>query len=230
MTPGEFRLRVCYQKAGRLRWLSHLEVLRAIERIVRRSGLQVAVTQGFSPHMKIAFGPALPVGTAGLREYADIWLTRYTVAEEALQRLRSSAPPDLVPIEAGYVNERSPSLTAALTIGLYELRVTGEEIDPTAVHAALERVVERGELRVEHKGKTKVFDLARSVPKDVRVEDVDGGAAIELSVRMGPEGSLRPEALIRAALTDAGIQASAVHTTRLDLLVEDDGGVWSRPL
>lgn len=230
MTPGEFRLRVCFEKAGRLRWLSHLEVLRAIERMVRRSGLPIAVTQGFSPHMKIAFGPALPVGTAGLREYADIWLTSYTIAEEALARLRDSSPADLTPVEARYVNERTPSLTAALTIGLYELRLTGEEIDSTAVHAALERVVGRGELTVENKGKTKVFDLARSIPKDVRVEDVDGGVAIQLPVRMGSHGSLRPEALIRAALTEAGIQVPAVHTTRLDLLVEDEEGVWSRPL
>lgn len=230
MTPGEFRLRVCFQKAGRLRWLSHLEVVRAIERIVRRSGLPIAVTQGFSPHMKIAFGPALPVGTAGLREYADIWLTSYTVAEEALARLRDSSPADLVPMEARYVNERSPSLTAALTIGLYDLRLFGEEVDSTVVHAALERVVGRGELTVENKGKTKVFDLARSIPKDVRVEDVDGGVAVQLPVRMGPEGSLRPEALIRAALTEAGIQVPAVHTTRHDLLVEDESGVWSRPL
>lgn len=230
MTLGEFRLRIAFRKEGRLRWLSHLEVLRAIERTVRRSGLPIAVTQGFSPHMKIAFGPALPVGTAGRREYADIWLTRYTVAEEALDALSASAPHDLAPFEARYVNAKSPSLTAALTIALYEIRAHGEEIEKTAVHAALERVLGRGELSVEHKGKTKVFDLARSVPKDVRVEAVDGGVAIELPVRMGPEGSLRPEALLRAALADAGIEASAVHTTRLDLLVEDEKEVWSRPL
>ena len=34
--------------------------------------------QGFNPHMKVAFGPALPVGTASENEYLDVWLTRYT--------------------------------------------------------------------------------------------------------------------------------------------------------
>lgn len=230
MTPGEFRLRLCFRKVGRLRWLSHLEVLRALERSVRRSGLPYAVTQGFNPHMKVAFGPALPVGTAGEREYADVWVTRYTGAEQALAALSRSAPEDLAPFEATYVAERSASLTAALTIALYRIDIRGEEITSEQVHAALKAKVAAGTLSVEHKGKTKVFDLAASVPKDVRVEDRDGNIVIEFPVRMGPHGSLRPEMLLRAALAEAGLDAPAVHTTRLDLLVEDDKGVWARPV
>ncbi len=230
MTAGEFRLRICFAKSGRLRWLSHLEIVHALERLFRRSGLPYAVTQGFSPHMKVAFGPALPVGTAGEREYADVWLTSYVAATDALEKLQSAAPVDLRPFEARYVSEKAPSLTAALTIALYRIDVTEREIEPTAVHAALERTLGRGELEVEQKGKTKVFDLTRSVPKDVRVEEAEDGVALELPIRMGSHGSLRPEVLLRAALAEDGIQVSAVRTTRLDLLVEDEEGVWSRPV
>jgi radical SAM-linked protein len=230
MTPGEYRLRVCFAKRGRLRWLSHLEVLRAIERMVRRSKLPVAVTQGFHPHMKIAFGPALPVGTAGLQEYADVWLTRYTDVEVALESLSRAAPEDLSPLEVWYVAERSPSLTAALTVAWYRVEVDGEEIESGNAYAGLERLFEAGTLEVVHKGKTKVFELARSVPKDVRIEGSERGVVFELPIRMGPEGSLRPEALIRAALADSASSISAVRTTRLDLLVEEDEGVWSRPV
>jgi radical SAM-linked protein len=180
--------------------------------------------------MKIAFGPALPVGTGGEREYADVWLTRYTGADDALARLAAAAPEDVRPFEATYVSDKMPSLTAALTIGLYRVELYGEEIEATELHAALERVLAGGTLEVEHKGKTKVFDLARSVPKDVRVQVADGSISLEFPVRMGPHGSLRPETLMKAALAEAGIEVSAVRTTRLDLLVEDDEGVWSRPV
>lgn len=230
MTPGEYRLRICHTKSGRLRWLSHLEVLRALERTVRRSGLPFAVTQGFHPHMKIAFGPALPVGTAGLREYADVWLTRYTEAAGALAALRGSSPADLAPFEAAFVSERASSLTAALTIAEYSVEVDGREIEPAEAQAGFERLFRTGALELVNKGKTKVYDLARSVPKDVRIEANDGGVKIDLAIRMGPEGSLRPEALVRAALSDTGARISAVRTTRLDLLVEVEEGVWSRPV
>lgn len=180
--------------------------------------------------MKAAFGPALPVGTAGKKEYFDVWLTRYTDAQEALSSLRAAAPSDLAPLAAGYVSDREKSLTATLTIGTYVVGIDGEELSAEKVHMALADVLSAGELGVEHKGKTKVFDLARSVPKDARVTDREGGADVALAIRMGPEGSLRPEALIRAALERAGISASAVHTTRTDTLVEGDEGVWSRPV
>lgn len=229
MTPGEYRMRVCYGKIGRLRWLSHLEVVRSLERTVRRSQLPYALTGGFSPHMKAAFGPALPVGTSGEREYLDVWLTRYTEPLEALARLRETAPRDLSPLQIAYVDAKAPALTAALTIAKYRIDLKGES-DPTVVQAALQRLLATGRLEIEHKGKSKVFDLTRTVPEDPRVEDVTGGASVHLTIRMGPEGSLRPLSLVEAISADTGIEASAVHTTRLDLLIESEEGVWSRPV
>ena len=53
--PTLFRLRVRYGKRDRLKYLGHLELIHTIERIVRRAGLPYAVTQGFSPHMRVGF-------------------------------------------------------------------------------------------------------------------------------------------------------------------------------
>jgi len=230
MTAGEFRLRVLYRKTGRLRWLSHLEVVHSLERAVRRAGLPFAVTQGFSPHLKAAFGPALPVGTAGENEYLDVWLREYTDAAHAATVLAQVSPDDLSPTAARYVAGSEPSLTAALTIGVYSVELQGRELAPERVHTALEEVLAAGELTVASKGKQRVYDLTRSVPKDVRVLDREGGVSVELAIRMGPEGSLRPEALVRAAVEPTTAEVTAVHTTRLESLVESDEGVWSRPL
>lgn len=230
MTPGEFRLRIRYRKTGRLAWLSHLEVAHSLERLIRRAGIPFAVTQGFSPHLKAAFGPALPVGTGGENEYFDVWLTRYTDATQVIETLQSVSPPDLSPISGRYVDGRAKSLTSVLTIACYDMVVAGEGVTPEAVNEALVRRMSDGELKVEHKGKSKVYSLARSVPKDARVGGVDGAVTIDLVIRMGPEGSLRPEKLIRAALDTAGIQASSIRTTRRDTLVEEEDGSWSRPM
>lgn len=230
MTPGEYRLRVVYGKTGRLRHLSHLEVVRALERAIRRAGLPFAITQGFSPHMKAAFGPALPVGTAGENEYLDVWLTRYTEREIVLAALAKASPDDLAPREVSYVAERSPSLTAALTIGVYRIEIDGEGIDQQKVQAELSRIIGEGEFVSEHRGKTKVFDLARSLPKEPCVSVRDGGLEIDLTVRMGPQGSLRPEVFVRAVLDRCDVLVSAVRTTRLDTFIEEDEGVWSRPV
>ncbi|MDP2181452.1 MAG: TIGR03936 family radical SAM-associated protein [Actinomycetota bacterium] len=223
MAPGEFRLRACFHKRGRLRYLSHLEVMRATERAVRRAALPYALTRGFNPHMKLAFGPALPVGTLGEREYFDLWLREYVPAEETLARLVASTPPDLAPAEMRYVAGTLPSLSAACNVGVYELSVDPEGADRESLQAALDDVVAGGTLEVEHKGKTKVFDLAQCLPKETRVRLQDDGAVIDMMTRMGQEGSLRPEALIREALSRLGIPHAAIHVARTDILIEEEG-------
>jgi radical SAM-linked protein len=179
--------------------------------------------------MKIAFGPALPVGTAGEREYFDIWLRGYVAADRALERLRGALPADLQALDARYVSDREPSLTAGTLLGEYDVRVEGEEVGPERVQAALDAVMRSGELVVEHKGKTKVFDLARSLPKEPRVSEVDGQVHITMAVRMGPEGSLRPDVLLRASFDAANLRVAAVEVTRTGTFVETEEGVWSRP-
>lgn len=223
MAEGTFRLRVRYPKVGRLRFLSHLEVMRALERSVRRAGLPYAVTQGFNPKMKAGFGPALPVGTAGEREYYDVWLTAFVRRDEALERLRASTPEGMLPDEAAYVAERSPSLSAALTVARYVVGVRGAEGLGEALPAGLEVVLGLGELEVPHKGKVKRFDLATSLAERPEVRTAEGGTIVALAVRLGEAGSLRPEALVRAALDHAGVDA-ATEVTRTDLLEETEEG------
>ncbi len=230
VAPGEFRLRIAYQKIGRLRFLSHLEVLRAMERAARRADLPYSVTKGFSPHMKLAFGPALPVGTAGEREYVDIWLTTYEPAEGLAGRLREASVSDLAPVAAGFVAAGEPSLTAACTIAEYEVIVGGDGARGTALAESLKTLVDSREFAVEHKGKKKVFDLARSLPKEHRVESCGRGATVDLIVRMGPEGSLRPDVFVREAILRASIDASIDTVTRTGTLIEDSEGAWRRPL
>ena len=131
---------------------------------------------------------------------------------------------------ASFIAGNEPSLTAALTIAIYDVELEGKESSANRVRDALESVIGTGTLSVEHKGKQKVFDLARCLPKEVRVEDHGDGSRISLTVRMGPEGSLRPEMLIGEAIRTASLSAAISCTTRTDTLIETDGGVWARPV
>ncbi len=229
MAPGEFRLRVAYRKTGRARFLSHLEVMRALERSVRRSGLSYAVTQGFSPRMKLAFGPALPVGTAAEREHVDVWTTRYVAAEEAMRALVAATPAELAPLAVGYVSLGEPSLGAAVTLAEYDVYLEGKGVTDTAVQEALDAVIGSGRLEVEHKGKQKVFDLARSLPKEVRARSAGSGVTVAVTTRMGQEGSLRPDVLCTVALSRARCDGAVVRVTRTDTFIEEEAGP-RRPL
>jgi radical SAM-linked protein len=216
-----FRLRVVYGKTGRLRHLSHLEVARASERAVRRAGLEYALTQGFNRRMKVAFGPALPVGTAGLEEMFDLWLRRLVPVYEAAEALRRSSPEGLLPVGASYVPDGEPSLAAALTLADYEVRVEGAGRGPRVLGEALDDVMTSGSLEVFHKGSMKAYDLERCIPEGVRLSEEKGEATFDLTVRMGEWGALRPEALVTEVLRRAAAGTAAVQVTRLRLRRED---------
>ena len=114
-----FRMRITFAKQGRLALLSHLEIARALERAVRRAQLPFAVSQGFSPHMKIAFGAALPVGVGGTHEMVDLQLVRYVRPDEALAALQAASVPDLMVKECVYIEPKAPAASAAFPLSTY---------------------------------------------------------------------------------------------------------------
>jgi len=220
---------VCFVKRGRLRFLSHLEIVRACERAIRRAGLPYAVTHGFNPHMRISFGPALPVGTAGEHEYFDVWLLAHVPAAEARDRLAATLARDLAPAEARYVSDKEPSLSAALTLAVYDVEVEGEGDLEQSLRSSLASVCADGSLVVEHKGKSKVFELASTLLKEPDVRSSSGRVVVTVSVRIGERGSLRPEALVNAALDRSASNGRILSVTRTDLLIEDEGST-RRPI
>lgn len=199
-SAARFRFRARYVKHGRLAYLGHLELAHTIERVVRRAALPYVVTQGFSPHMRVGFTSALPVGTASDAEYFDVWLTDYVPADEALRRLSAAAPADMAPVELSYLDLRAPALTAEITRALYRVELTParSDVDAASVFAALKQVIGQGSIPYVRGRKQKELDLATTlVSTDCSPAD-EGRIALNLDTRVSNEGSLRPEILIAA--------------------------------
>ena len=87
------KVRLRFAKSGDLRLVSHHDLMRCLERMVRRAALPVAQTQGFNPRPRIVFTLALALGIEGRREIVDIELSEPMEATEVLTRLQISAPP-----------------------------------------------------------------------------------------------------------------------------------------
>jgi radical SAM-linked protein len=86
-------MRFC--KQGDLRLIGHRDLMRCLERLFRRAGLPLAMSQGFHPKPRMTFPSALAVGIAAVDEVLELELTKPCTAEEFLQRLTPQAPPGL---------------------------------------------------------------------------------------------------------------------------------------
>lgn len=231
MNAGEFRLRIEYAKQGRGAFLSHLEVLHTIERVIRRAGLPYATTQGFHPHMKISFGPALPVGIGSESEFVDVYLYQYLPPAEVLKRLQSMAP-ELTPIKAvGYRHKSEASLSASIAHFSYRAKVNAPNINVETVMASFEEVKGREELQVEQKGKTKFYDPKAAIGNDVHVLEVGSDLLIEFSICVTSNGALRAPALISEVLRSVDANYQHLEIVRIGTyIIEHDTEELVRPL
>lgn len=107
------KLRFRFSKTGTLRLLSHHDLMRCAERILRRAALPFKSTAGFHPGPRIVFALSLPLGVAGLDEVVEIEFLRELDPDETLSVLRSQAPDGLtftrvsvVPMKATAVPRR----------------------------------------------------------------------------------------------------------------------------
>ena len=197
---ADFRLRVTYTKAGRLVMLSHLEICHALERAVRRADLPYAVSQGFSPHMKLSFGSALPVGVGGDQEIFDVNLTEYVDPQEALSRLVQSSPEDLAPLTCAYVTRDVPAASVIYPLSTYKVQFSG---DPSGLVLPDEVVVTR-------KRKERRFD-----PREYLVGDIQiSGTNMVFTLESKPEGSLRADVLIQEMTKGSDLQVLSIKRIR----------------
>ncbi len=115
------RVRVEFSKAGVLKYLSHLELVTAIFRTMRRAEIPLRYSQGFHPSPKVSFGPALGVGIAGIREYFDVEITPPFDIDYFILRMNSVLPEGLKINDAVLISDKEPSLSSFISRYEYEI-------------------------------------------------------------------------------------------------------------
>lgn len=112
-----------YAKRGRARFTSHRDFGRAFERALRRAGVPMAYSSGFSPHPRISYANASPTGAASEAEYLEIGLTEACDPDRVREALDAALPPGLDVLEV--VVAPTGALADLLTGSRWEIRVVG---------------------------------------------------------------------------------------------------------
>ena len=89
------KVRIRFRKSGDLRLVSHLDLMRSLERLLRRSMLPFRRTEGFHPTPRLVAAQSLPLGVVGHSEVLELELTEEIDPAEVLRRLQAQAPPGI---------------------------------------------------------------------------------------------------------------------------------------
>ncbi len=147
------RVRVRFSKTGRLRYLSHLELLTALMRALRRAGVPVVLSEGFHPKPILSFGPPLGVGVAGEREFFDMEVTSPFDVESYTNLLNATLPDGLCIGQMAIMSRQAGTLGGF--IKRYQYRITGPEGVLPEIWSALK---DKSPILIEREGKK--LDLA----------------------------------------------------------------------
>ena len=123
---GVRRLLLKYRKEGDASFLSHREAMRAMERALRRSGLPLVFSEGFSPRPRMSFSPALPLGVAAEAEYLEVAVDGEVDEVEAKEKLNQALPIGLQVSEVLSLAPTMPKLSRWARYGLFRLEEGGE--------------------------------------------------------------------------------------------------------
>ena len=205
-------MRLRFAKSGDLRLVSHHDLMRCLERLIRRSALPVAQSQGFNPRPKVVFALALALGIEGRREVVELELAEPLEPSEVLERLRAAAPPGLEFFEA----EAAPTGRAARpTAAQYRLELPADRRAAAAEAAAAFLASPRWP-HVRHRPDRAPAEVdLRPFVLDAALA-ADGALGLRLAV--DPGGSARPEEVLDAlGLRDLLAAGAILARTELEL-------------
>ncbi|NPV72012.1 MAG: DUF2344 domain-containing protein [Firmicutes bacterium] len=195
------RIRLLFKKGEPVRFISHLDTMRAFARAMRRAGLPVAFSRGFNPHPRMVFALPLAVGATSEMDVLDVDFSERVGLLQAVQALNAALPPGLCTCVAREIPVDSPPAMSVVDASEYSVKVPikNRSVDPAG---PLRSFMESGSICVERK---REGQPARTI--DVRplvliaAEGGDGGGGMahyEFTIRSGSRQNLRPDELLQA--------------------------------
>ena len=200
------RMLAVFEKGERIRHIGHLDIQRSVQRGLRRSGLPVAYSQGFNPHILITFASALSTGACGKREIMDVTMAEDVDAGEFLEKMNRAMPPEMQLKEARAVDNKHPSLMGMVAAADYDLLIRDGE-QGEKLEAAVPEMMKQEQIMAMRKTKTKLTECdIKPLIYALRAEKKDGKTHLRAMLTLTERESCKPQMLLEALKAQAGIE------------------------
>jgi radical SAM-linked protein len=183
-----FPYRVRFSKTGRMRFLSHHDLMRLFERALRRSGLPLRFTEGYNPHPLLAFPTALGLGIESLDEIMEFELGEWVAPRKIEGLMNAQLPPE---VRVAVVEAFSRKDRSAIEFVEYEATLPGADALADGVAAFMAKAEVKVE-RLSDKG-TRIIEIR----KFVQALEVAQGRVL-MRIRITDGGTAKPDEVLRA--------------------------------
>lgn len=213
-----------FKKGDIVRHLGLLDLQRTMQRALRRSGLPVAYSKGFNPHIVMSFASALSSGIPGDAELLDVSLWGEATEEECLAAMNRVLPPSLAASRVRLVDDRFPKVSASLRTAQYAITLCGGNARQIAESIpAFLGEEEIMALRKTKKNETMVNIRPMIHELTASYDESADTAHLTARVSFVEQATLKPDLLLEALSTYAKAELPRHEIRRTHLLGEIDG-------
>ena len=202
-----YTMRIKFKKVGSLQYISHLDLVRTMSKIIVRAKLPLWYTEGFNPKPKMIFAAPLSIGVESLSEYMDLRLVERISPDEVKLRLNANMTDEMQVLEAYYTDLKLTELKWFS----YSIDIKTEGADEKLV-GSIRELVSSDTIVVSKKGKpheeAKQQNIAPLI-KEATVVLKDGMIHIDCVLSAASSEFLNPEYIIKALKSECGILSGA---------------------
>jgi len=189
-----------YKKIDRLKFISHLDTIRLLQRAVRRSEIKILYSKGYNPHPKFSFAMPLSLGLETYGDYMEMELENSENPNTIKERLNKVLPEYFQVINAEE-SENNKTLAARLEYVIYKIDLVLENTDIDELNSINdnffkeEQMVERVKIKKRRK-KIKKFDGRKFIEKIELVDFKNNNATLKVQGIFSNEGAIKMEELV----------------------------------
>lgn len=203
------KIRVKFSKYGPLRFIGHLDVMRFFQKAIRRAGIDVVYTNGFSPHQVMSFAAPLGVGLCSLGEYMDVEIASHQGMEDIKRRLQEVCPYGIDILNVSLLPEKAGNAMASVAAATYAVAFKDESKSFAPYASCVKELLSKEEILVTKETKRSTAEV--NIRPGIYECSVEDGVLVFL-VDASSAGNIRPEFVMDAFLKIAGI-----HVEKLEL-------------
>ena len=211
------KLRAIFEKKGRAKYISHLDLNRCMLRIFRRSGLPIWYTEGYNPHPYFSFALALSLGFESSCEVLDFNLNEDMPFDEVMSRLNAVMPEGMRILAGGEPRLKITEIAGA------EYSVSLETENPEKLRTEMEKLLSGESILIEKKTKKgiKTVDLKPSVELLSMIAE-ESELRLILRLPAGTQTNFNPMLLIEALKNTSETPFEVRRIVRLGILCENN--------
>ena len=199
-----YTVRIMFKKLGDLQYISHLDLVRTMSKVVTRTKLPLWYTEGFNPKPKMVFAAPLSIGTESYSEFMDLRLTERVPEEEVKARFNMNMADNLQVIRAYYPDAPLTDLKwLSYTVKISTFGADSAVVDACRVFLDSEKI----EILKKSKKGEIVADIKPMI-KEYTLDLEDEIITLSMILSSSADAYLNPELVIKALRQGCGILSS----------------------